>query len=483
MSLNLTEKLYEIKDMGKYPMHMPGHKRSKKLYELGNELGLPYEFDITEIDGYDNLHAPDGILKELGVVAAKLYGAKYAYPLVNGSTAGIISAIGACTQTNKKVIISRVSHKSVYSAIEMFALEPTYLYPKNCDGLGISGSITAEDVEAAFKESPDAGLVVITSPTYEGVISNIKDIADVVHSHGAMLVLDAAHGAHLGFCENQYLPRSYMECADIAIVSLHKTMPALTQTALCLNFSKRAEMLDGKIRHYLSIFMTSSPSYLLLSSIDKCMSIVKDHGDSLYTEYTDMLAEFEEKISSLENIFVFGYGRSKLPINCFGLDKGKISVFCKGLVDFAGNKVSADVLAKFLRLNGFEPEMVSCDYLILMTSIMDDKDMILKLAELLCHFDKWCKKTDNDCNALAYPSASVKMKIADAVVCDIDTVFYRECVGRISLDYIMCYPPGIPIVCPGEEITKDVIDFIDTCKDASVNLIGGEFIKVKKQEL
>ncbi len=480
MDFNLTEKLYEIKEKGKYPMHMPGHKRSEKMQKYGNELGLPYEFDITEIDGYDNLHAPEGILKGLCENAAALYGAKYAYPLVNGSTAGLISAIGACTQSNKKVIVSRASHKSVYSAIEIFSLDPTYIYPEICDDTGIVASITPEKVEEAFAETPDASAVIITSPTYEGVISNIREIAQVVHSRGAYLVVDCAHGAHLRFCENEYLPKSDIQYADIAVVSLHKTLPALTQCALCLNFSDVAAELDERIRHFLSIFMTSSPSYILLSSIDKCLSIVKNHGDKLFAEYAQALSAFEDKLSSLENIFVLGYGKFKLSDNVFGLDKGKINVFCSDLVDFAGNNVTADVLAKFLRLNGFEPEMVSHNYLILMTSIMDDANMLLKLADLLCHFDKWCKKADCPQGFFAYPKPCVKMRIADAQNCDYEKLEAEKSQGCISLDYIMCYPPGIPVVCPGEEITKEVVEFIDICKKNNVNIIGGDIIKVKK---
>lgn len=482
MDFNLTEKLYEIKEKGKYPMHMPGHKRTSKMSEFGNELGLPYEFDITEIDGYDNLHAPDGILWELGNNAAKMYGAKYAYPLVNGSTAGIISAIGACAR-NKGAIISRACHKSVYSAIEMFSIQPVYIQSTICEGLGICGSITAADVEEAFAKSPDASVVVLTSPTYEGVISNIREIAEITHSHGAFLVLDCAHGAHLGFAENEYLPKSYIEYADIAIVSLHKTLPALTQCALCLNFSNEAERLDEKIRHYLSIFMTSSPSYILLSSIDKCLSIINDHGHELFFEYAKMLSAFEARIAFLKNLSVLGYSNMPVPPSCHAFDKGKINVFCSNLVDFAGNMITAQVLAKFLRLNGFEPEMISRDYLILMTSIMDDPEELLKLADLLCHFDMWCKREEAHTPCLTYPVPSIKMTLADAVRCESERLELEACEGRISLDYVMCYPPGIPIVCPGEEITHDVLSYIAACRKANVNVIGADIIRVKKQEL
>ncbi len=480
MDFNLTEKLFEIKEKGRYPLHMPGHKRSEKMQKYGNELGLPYDYDITEIDGYDNLHAPEGILLELGNSAAKLYGAKYAYPLVNGSTSGIISTIGACTKKGDSIILSRASHKSVYSAIELYSLDPTYIYPDVYKEFSILASVTPDDVDKAFEKTPNASVVVITSPTYEGVISDIEGIAEVVHSHGALLVLDCAHGAHLAFCENEYFPSAQMKYADFAIVSLHKTLPALTQTALCLAFSEKAAELDANLRRMLSIFMTSSPSYILLSSIDKCISIMAEHKDELFSEYTEILRAFEEKINSLENIRVLGYGKNKTEGGIFAFDKGKLNVFCDNLVDFAGNKVTADVLAKFLRLNGFEPEMVSRDYLILMTSVMDDRDKILKVADLLCHFDQWCKRMDSTNDPLIYPSPKIIVAPSDTLECDSETLTLYAAQGRISLDYVMCYPPGIPVLCPGEEITKEVIDFIVDCKAANVNILGDKEIRVKR---
>ena len=480
MNFNLTEKLYEIKEKGRDPLHMPGHKRTEKMQKFGNSLSIPYEFDITEIDGYDNLHAPEGLLLELGKNAASLYGAKHAYPLVNGSTAGIISSIGACTKRGDSVIISRASHKSVYSAIELFGLVPTYIYPDICSDFSVFASITPESIEAAFVESPNASVVVITSPTYEGVISNIEEIARVVHSHNARLIVDCAHGAHLGFVENEYFPSSSIKFADIAVVSLHKTLPALTQTALCLSFSNDADVLDSKIRRMLSVFMSSSPSYILLASIEDCLSIVAKNKQSLFSEYTEMLSAFEDKVSSLENLRVMGYGKNKVADEVFSFDKGKITVFCDGLVDFADNRINADVLAKFLRLNGFEPEMVSRDHLILMTSVMDDRDKILKVAELLCNFDMWCKKSESLNEGLKYPMSSIKMTPSEASECENEALPYGQCRGRISLDYIMCYPPGIPVIAPGEEITDEVVSFIDQCREANVNVIMGEEIKVTK---
>ena len=480
MDFNLTEKLFEIKEKGRYPLHMPGHKRSEKMARFGNELSLPYEYDITEIEGYDNLHAPEGILLEMGRSAASLYGARNAYPLVNGSTSGIISAIGACAKKGDSIILSRGSHKSVYSAIELYSLKPTYIYPDICNEYSIFASITPKDVEKAFETTPDASVVVITSPTYEGVISDIKAIADVVHSHGALLVLDCAHGAHLAFCENEYFPSAQMKYADFAVVSLHKTLPSLTQTALCLAFTERAAELDGNIRRKLSIFMSSSPSYILLSSIDKCISIVKNHSEELFSEYTEILCAFEEKINSLENLRVLGYGKNKASGGIFALDRGKLNVFCDKLVDFAGNKVTADVLAKFLRLNGFEPEMVSRDYLILMTSVMDEREKLLKVADLLCHFDQWCKREDCDGDQFIYPTPIIIDAPSNVIECDHERVSLDSAVGRISLDYVMCYPPGIPILCPGEMITAEIIDFIASCKDVRVNILCGEEIRVKR---
>ncbi|MBR5809679.1 MAG: aminotransferase class I/II-fold pyridoxal phosphate-dependent enzyme, partial [Clostridia bacterium] len=240
----------------KIPMHMPGHKRNTALAPYLKRLGA--DLDITEIDGFDNLHAPCGIIYESMQKAATLRNAKSAFYLVGGTTAGILASVSAVIDDADKVIVARNCHKSVYNALELKNAETVFVMPEIDEGTGISGSILPCDIEKAIKENPDAKLVILTSPTYEGVTSDIKAICRLAHSYNIPVLVDGAHGAHLGFTDD-FLPDNISQGADISVESLHKTLPSLTQTAVCY---VNGDLVDSKrIADRLSVFQSSSPSY------------------------------------------------------------------------------------------------------------------------------------------------------------------------------------------------------------------------------
>ena len=235
-SESLYAKLIEYGQSDFYPYHMPGHKRC----EVGEgPLSGVSQIDITEIEGFDNLHHSEGVLKEAQHKASKLYGSKKAYYLVNGSTCGILAAISAATRKGDKVIVARNSHKAVYNALYLNELKPTYIFPR-ITRFGLQGQITVEDVQQAIEQTPDAKAVIITSPTYDGITSDVCAIAKIVHEKNMILIVDSAHGAHFGF--GYGMPQNVIkQGADIAIESVHKTLPAYTQTALLHLCSDRVE--------------------------------------------------------------------------------------------------------------------------------------------------------------------------------------------------------------------------------------------------
>lgn len=190
----LYEKLKDYADSGVYPFHMPGHKRTETD-------GLPYDIDITEISGFDNLHEPVGCLCQLQATAASLFGARRAFALVNGATVGILAAVRAMTRYGDRVLIARNSHMAVYHAVELCGLDADYLIPDVVDGLGIFASVSPQEVERKLSADPAISLVVITSPTYEGVVSDVRTIAEICHRYGARLLVDEAHGAHFPFSD------------------------------------------------------------------------------------------------------------------------------------------------------------------------------------------------------------------------------------------------------------------------------------------
>ncbi len=418
-------------------MHMPGHKRNAAI--LGDDL--PYSVDVTEIDGADDLHDPKsgGIIGSLCEKYASLYGAKSAHPLVNGSTCGILAGIRTLTKPGDSVIVARNCHKSVWHAIELCRLNPTCILPPIIEEHGICGAITSEAVEEAFEKSPSARAVILTSPTYEGVISDIPAIAKVCKRHGAALIVDAAHGAHLGFSEHfPDFPRD----ADIAITSLHKTLPALTQTALGLVFN---EKYSSAFARNLGIFETSSPSYILMSSIAKCADILSDCKD-LFDNYRAILDEFyastkPEKLKLIKTD-----------------DLGKISISTRNTT-FTGSSL-ADALRSRFRI---EPEMVHSDYLLCMTSVCDTDENLSALSRAIMELDSEAAYSERR----NYPSfitdlPPVEIPLADAVWQNIPDD------GDISNAYVWVYPPGVPLLLPGEKITEEIKNHLEMLKNSGI---------------
>ena len=291
-NMDILTKLEEYSKAGYVPMHMPGGKRN-------TEYASTSVLDITEIDGFDNMHNAEGIIKNASCRAAKLYGADKTLMLVNGSTAGILSAICGATKRKGKIIVARNCHVSVYNALIMAQLEPVYVIPEVDNDTGIYSGVSLEQIRKCFENNRDAQAVIITSPTYEGVVSEVREIASYLHEKGIPLIVDEAHGAHFKFSEE--FPESAVKAgADIVINSIHKTLPALTQTAL-LHISGNYVDYD-KVERFWNIYQTTSPSYILMASIDRCMRIIEEQGNYIFKDYISKLKNLRENIAKLNNI-------------------------------------------------------------------------------------------------------------------------------------------------------------------------------------
>ena len=291
----LYDKLKKYSQNKVYPFHMPGHKRQSI------NADLPYQLDLTEIDGFDNLHNPESCIKAVEDKAALLYNAKRAFMLVNGATCGIMSSIGALTNRGDSVLVARNCHISVYRAIKLFGLKPDYILPdyakENGANYPVFASVNPKAVKQKLSKNPNIKLLIITSPTYEGVISDIKSISKICKAHGVRLFVDEAHGAHFPF--NDYFPKNAINCgADVSVVSLHKTLPSLTQTALLLTNDLS---LQSKLQTELAVFQTSSPSYVLMSSVDVCLDYIAENKQA-FDEYVFRLKQFEKRSKNLKNL-------------------------------------------------------------------------------------------------------------------------------------------------------------------------------------
>lgn len=484
----LYDKLNRYAKDGRIPMHMPGHKRECGIFTVDK----PYMTDITEIDGFDDYHDPEDIILKSMKHAAEVYGTKKTYYLVNGSTCGILTAISAAVRRNGKIIVARNCHKSVYHAIELRGLFPVYIYPEIEASMLINGVINADDVEKLLCGNEDAQAVIITSPTYEGVVSDIEKIAQRVHAHGKILIVDEAHGAHFRYSDR--FPVSAVNLgADIVIQSLHKTLPSYTQTALLHVCTDRVE--EAEIRKYLGIYQSSSPSYVFMAGMEKCIDYVSgDDGMRAMREYTDNLSELRKKLSGTEGICIleknsrmYDYDISKLVISAYGL--------------LTGNQISGILRDKY----NIEPEMTADDYVILMTSMCDRKewyDIICRAAEYIgktaleghaggkihneqdCHGttpdfeqEQQCKElrnniVENMAAPVKYVRTCVRMKPQEAAEGVSESVDISLCRGRICAQMIYAYPPGIPVLAPGEEITEDIYSVIERHRQHGVRLKG-----------
>ena len=477
MDDGLLEMLERYAAQGVKAMHMPGHKRNVGAAHYLGVLGA--RLDITEIDGFDNLHEPSGILKEAMARAAALWGSENAFFLVNGSTCGILAGVRTLAQPGDRVIVARNSHQSVYHALELMELDAAYVLPSFDRSLGVFGSVQPEAVEQALNKNPDAKLVVVTSPTYEGAVSDIAAILRVTRARGVPLLVDEAHGAHLGF--SSFFPGGAVAAgADIVVQSLHKTLPSLTQTAI----AHVGGLIDpARFQAQLGIFETSSPSYLLMASIDGCVRLIEAEKDRLFGAWAEKLDAFDLAVKGLNHLILPGHGAPQSPA-MHAFDRGKI------LISTRGTHLTGPSLLELLRSKyQIELEMTSCGHALAMTGLTEPDGALEALAAALQEIDRICAaslkdpletpaipKTDRSCAPPEPVEAPILpehvMTIAQALRMTRKAVPLAEAVGRVTAQYAWAYPPGVPLIAPGERVDERFVAEAQRYADAGIPLRG-----------
>ena len=424
------------------PMHMPGGKGQGYL------LGMPesYSFDITEIEGFDNLHRAEGILRYEMDRASDIYGAEESLICVNGSTSALTAAICGAFEKGSKVLVARNCHICIINAIMIRELVPVFLYP-DVDEHGIFGGITLEMVMKGLEETPDAAGLILTSPTYEGVVSGVKDIAGFLHDNNKILIVDEAHGAHFVFSD--YFPESAVTAgADLVVNSLHKTLPALTQSSLL--HIKGNLVCRERVKAYWDMLQSTSPSYVIMGSISACFDLLtSETGKKLFSEYADNLTYFRKRLSGLDHTGLYGSD-----------DKGKIVLLTND------GRLFYDTL-----LNEYDIQLEMCgdDHALAMTSLSDSREDYDRFFEACLAVDKTAKPADNaipqktilhkhEQVLLPYEAFEKRFSESDAIVID-------QAEGNVCLDNIVIYPPGIPLIVLGERISKkDILTIKDALK-------------------
>lgn len=429
-------KLENLYNSNMYPLHMPGHKRNAEDIVLKDISKI----DITEIDDFDNLHDASGIIATAQERANKLYGADETFFLVNGSTSGVLSAISAVAGENDTILVGRNCHKSLYHAAYLRKLNLKYIYPEYLREYDLYGKIDPDTLENML--NPSIKAVFITSPTYDGISSDIAKIADIAHKNGIPLIVDAAHGAHFGFSKE--LPENAIkQGADLVIHSVHKTLPSMTQTAL---LHVQGKLIDrDRLRRFLRIYQTSSPSYVFMASIDSCM----DYLDGTNKGFFDNLIKYKEEIiqatANTRHIKVFG--------NDIINDAAKVVISVKNTT-MTGQQLY-DILREDYDL---QLEMAGASYGLAIISGLDTQEGIRRLIRAIIQIDEQLsEKTDSSYDEMLYHN-EVIMPIYKAWDSDYDILRLDQATGACSADFINLYPPGIPLVVPGEIITQKLID-------------------------
>lgn len=444
------------------PMHMPGHKRNIAAANYLTALGGGY--DYTEIDGLDDLHDADGIIKDAMDKAASLWHSKKTFFIVNGSTCGILSGIRCATSYGDSVLVARNCHKAVYHAIELCGLHPYFIAPAVDDSFEIYSSIDPVEIEKALLAHPSIRLVILTSPTYEGVISDINSISAIAHSYHIPVLVDEAHGSHLDHCD-YFNGGAVNGGGDIVIQSLHKTLPSLTQTALAHINGNLISSSD--FAYELGIFETSSPSYLLMSSIDGCVNLISKQGRLLFDNWKCNLQEFDNSMRKIKKLKILCHGEDSINNHTclYKFDRSKIVISTKD------TNLSGTALMHILRNNyKIELEMASNTYAIAMTGLLERTESLDILSRALLAIDQDCKAILSSAALSVPPIPPMKTTITKALSCKGSIVPANKAVGKVIGEYVWAYPPGIPLIVPGEVITADFLQCVDNYYKSGIPL-------------
>lgn len=446
MEKDLYYHLKEYHNAGSVRMHMPGHKQKGEGDPLWQAIS---SLDVTEVLDFDDLHAPQGILKEAMERAANLWGAKESYFLVGSATSGILAGIAAgLSGRGKEILLARNCHKSVYHACELMQAKPRYLLPPWDRRQGVFGSVSPQSVEEALEQYPRVAMVVIVSPTYEGVISDVAGIARVCRERGVLLMVDEAHGAHLDLWD-VFAGGAVKAGADLVVQSLHKTLPALTQTAVLHRCSSRVD--ENELRRRLQMFQSSSPSYLLMAAMDRCVGQMERDGREILRRWQENVRLLRKELSSLQAITLLEPTREM-----FSLDPTKITLQSRD------PRCSGKSLEQALAQRGVVAEMSLWQNCLLYTGAMTDGEDVERTAKALRELDALLREGEvslfSYCAAL--PQKSTEPFFALTLPREQVDVSLAE--GRICCDYLWAYPPGIPLICPGEVFSREILHILQS---------------------
>ena len=462
----IYEALQRVKKLRLVPFDVPGHKRGRGNPELTELFGEKcVTMDVNSMKPLDNLCQPVSVIKDAEILAAEAFKAAHAFLMVGGTTSAVESMVLSAVKRGDKIILPRNVHRSVQCAIVLAGAIPVYIDPKCDKKLGIPLGMSVADVRSTIEANPDAKAILVNNPTYYGICSDIKSIVEIAHAHGMLCLADEAHGTHFYFDDN--LPLAAMHAgADMAAVSMHKSGGSLTQSSILLT---GPNVNHGYVRQIINLTQTTSGSYLLLASLDVARRNLALRGKSIFERVVKMADYAREEVNAIGGYYAFG----KELINgdsVFDFDTTKLSIYTldtglAGIEVYDRLRDDYDIQIEFGDL---------CNILAYI-SIGDRYQEIERLVSALDDIYHTAKTEKKELEPIdEYIPPIVAMTPSDAFYADKESIPLEESVGRICSEFVMCYPPGIPILAPGEMVTREILDYILYAMEKGCSMTGPE---------
>ncbi|AOY78133.1 aminotransferase class I/II-fold pyridoxal phosphate-dependent enzyme [Clostridium formicaceticum] len=460
------------------PFHVPGHKKGQGMVNKFKDfIGTNVmAIDVTVFKQVDSLHKPTGAIKEAQELAADANNADDTFFCVHGTSGAIQAMIMSVVGEGDKILVPRNVHKSVTAGIILSGAMPVYMQPEIDSNVGVALNVTPETVKTTLEQNRDAKAVLIINPTYYGVSTDIEEIADIVHSYDIPLIVDEAHGPHLHFSDK--LPISAMDAgADMCAQSTHKIIGSLTQSSM---LQVRRGLIDvNRVKTVMSLLQTTSPSYILLASLDVARMQMVTEGKALLDKTIELAKYVRAEINNIEGLFCFGEEVVGME-GAYDFDPTKITITCKNL-GISGHELERILAEKYF----IQPEMSDLYNILCVFSIGDTQEKVDALLVALREISKNCSNSGkNKIDIMSIPKIPLRMlSPRDAFNGNTISIELEDSVGEISAEFLLTYPPGIPVLCPGEIITDEIVEYVKALKDAGLYVQGTDdpevnFIKV-----
>ncbi|WP_042352658.1 aminotransferase class I/II-fold pyridoxal phosphate-dependent enzyme [Bacillus massiliigorillae] len=470
-SAPIYEALEQFKKKRVVPFDVPGHKRGRGNPELAAFLGERcVSIDVNSMKPLDNLCHPVSVIREAEQLAAQAFGAANAFFMVNGTTSAVQAMVQTACKQGDKIILPRNVHRSVINALVLCGAEPVYVNPEMDKRLGIALGMSLSQVEKAIKENPESKAILVNNPTYYGICSDLRSIVQLAHKHNMLILVDEAHGTHLSFGKD--LPVSAMEAgADMAAVSMHKSGGSLTQSSFML---MGPAVNVGYARQIVNLTQTTSASYLLLSSLDLSRRNLALNGERIFREVKELAEYVRSEINKIGDYYAF----SKELINgdsIYDFDVTKLSVHTLD-IGLAGIEVY-DLLRDEYDI---QIEFGDIGNILAYVSVGDRKQDVERLISALAEIRRRFGIDKSSLVTQEYIDPEVVTTPQFAFYAEKESLPIRETVGRVCSEFVMCYPPGIPILAPGERITEDIITYIEYAKEKGCSMTGPEDLDIER---